>query len=73
MATYKKTIVLNNSKSSTFNGSAVLTLNKSSNGVYGTLKTFNISNSPNLVLGVAQNKKQVFKQNINLINNNSYN
>ena len=73
MATYKKTIVLNNSKSSTFNGSAVLTLNKSSNGIYGTLKTFNIANSPNLVLGVAQNKKQVFKQNINLINNNSYN
>ena len=72
MATYKKTIVLNNSKSSTFNGSAVLTLNQNGSGVYGTLKTFNITNSPNLVLGVAQNKKQVFKQNINLINNNSY-
>lgn len=73
MSTLKKTIVLNNSKSSNFNGSAILTLTNSGNGVYGTLKTFNVSNAPNLVLGLAQNEKQVFKQNINLINNNTYN
>ena len=73
MSTYKKTIVLNNSKSSNFNGSAILTLTNIDGGVFGSLKTFNVSNSPNLVLGMAQNKKQVFKQNINLINNSTYN
>ncbi len=73
MSTLKKTIVLNNTQTTSYNGCAVLTLNKSGNSVFGTLKTFNISNNPNLVLGLAQNKQQVFKQNINLINNNTYN
>ena len=72
MTTYKKTIVLNNPHLASYNGSAILTLIKNSDGVMGTLKTFNIASSPNLVLGIAQNNKQVFKQNINLYNNNSY-
>lgn len=73
MTTFKKTIVLNNSQNNNFNGSAILTLAKDGNSTYGTLKTFNITSKPNLVLGLAQNNKQVFKQNINLINNNTYN
>ena len=74
MTTYKKTIVLNNSTVKNYNGSAILTLTKTNdNSVYGTLKCFNISNKPNLILGIAQNKKEVFKQNVNLFNNNTYN
>lgn len=73
MTTFKKTIVLNNPTASNYNGSAILTLTLDNNCVYGTIKTFNINNHSNLVLGLAQNNKQVFKQNINLINNNTYN
>lgn len=73
MTTYKKIIVLNNPTVKNYNGSAILTLVKNNDGVYGTLKCFNITNKPNLILGLAQNKKQVFKQNVNLINNNTYN
>lgn len=73
MTTYKKTIVLCNPTISNFNGNAILTLTKSGDAVFGTLKTFNIKNKPNLVLGLSQNGKQVLKQNVNLINNNSYN
>ena len=73
MTTYKKTIVLCNPTISGFNGNAILTLTKNGDSVFGTLKTFNIQNKPNLVLGLSQNGKQVLKQNINLINNNSYN
>ena len=60
MTTFKKTIVLNNSQNNNFNGSAILTLAKDGNSTYGTLKTFNITSKPNLVLGLAQNNKQVF-------------
>lgn len=73
MTTYKKTIVLTNSTLSNYNGNAILTLNKTGDGIYGTLKTYNITNEPNLVLGLSQNGKQILKQNINLINNNTYN
>lgn len=73
MATFKKTIVLCNTTNSNFKGNAILTLNKSGDGIYGTFKAFNINNSPNLVLGISQNGKQVLKQNISLLNNNIYN
>ncbi|MBR2468113.1 MAG: hypothetical protein IKB42_03650 [Clostridia bacterium] len=73
MATFKKTIVLSNTTNPTYNGSAILTLTKESNSVYGTFKTFNVSSENNLVLGISENGRQVLKQNISLINNNIYN
>ena len=73
MNTLKKTIILNNNTIKNFNGMAVLTLNYEQNYIYATIKTFNISEKNNLVLAIAQNKKQIYKQNINLINNNTYN
>lgn len=72
MNTYKKIIVLKNSKTKNYNGSAILTLTKHNNSVMGNIKVFNVENSPNLVLGLAQNNKQIFKQSISLINNNNY-
>lgn len=72
MNTYKKIIVLKNSKTKNYNGSAILTLTKHNNSIMGNIKVFNVENSPNLVLGLAQNNKQIFKQSISLINNNNY-
>ena len=72
MNTYKKIIVLKNSKIKNYNGSAILTLTKYNNSVMGNIKVFNITRNLNLVLGLAQNNKQIFKQNISLINNNTY-
>ena len=73
MTTYKKTIVLNNSNSKSYNGSAILTLTKNNTGIFGKFSAFNIKDNNNLVLGLAQNNKQIFKQNISLVNNNTYN
>lgn len=72
MGTLKKTIILNNNTSKNFNGLATLTLTNEQGFVYATFKTFNLNVKDNLILAIAQNKKQVAKQNINLINNNSY-
>ncbi len=71
MNTLKKTIILNNNTVKNFNGMAVLTLENKQNQVFATFKMFNIEYNNNLVLGIAQNKKQIFKQSINLINNHS--
>lgn len=73
MSTLIKTIILNNNTVKNFNAMAVITLSQENNSVYGTLKAYNLNIKDNLVLGIAQNKKQVLKQNISLINNNVYN
>ena len=73
MGTLKKTIILNNNTVKNFNGMATLTLNKEQSYVYATFKAFNLNIKDNLVLAIAQNKKQITKQNISLINNNTYN
>lgn len=72
MGTLKKTIILNNNTVKNFNGMATLTLTKEQNYVYATFKAFNLNRKDNLVLAIAQNKKQVTKQNINLTFSNTY-
>ena len=66
MSTFKKTIFLSN-KENTHKGMATLTLEKKQNGVFCTLKAYNLENNFDLVLGIKSSEK-IVKQNVKLIN-----
>ena len=52
---------------------ATLTFEKKNNFTFGTLKLFCNLNKENLVLAISNNNQQIFKQNIVLNGNNTYN
>lgn len=71
MNTLKKTIFLSNKNDSSIKTFAVLTLEKKSNGIFCTIKSYNSAPKGVLILGLKSCDK-VIKQNISF-NNNSYN
>lgn len=70
MSIYKKTIFLSN-KNNKIKATALLTLEKTENGTFGTIKSFGLENYNNLVLGLKINN-EILKQNIILNNSSSY-
>lgn len=71
MSSIKKTIFLSNKQDNNFKGMAVVTLEKKNQNIFGTIKTFNLDNKKNYILGIKQHDK-IYKQNI-ILDNNKYN
>lgn len=71
MNTLKKTIFLSNKNDGSVKTLAVLTLEKKSNGIFCTIKSYNTIPKGDLILGLKSSDK-VIKQNISF-NNNTYN
>lgn len=71
MGFFKKTILLSN-QSKYSGGMAILNIEKTNAGVFGSLKTFDI-NKDNLILGVSLNGNQVVKHEVSLSNNHIFN
>jgi len=67
----KKTIVLSN-KQDDYSALCVLTLLKSRQGTFGALRSYDLG-TRSAVLGISINNKQVFKQNVEIVNNKTYN
>ena len=53
----KKTIFLSNKNDCNFKGMAVVTFEKKNINTFGTIKTFNLDNKANYILGIKQNNK----------------
>lgn len=65
MGFYKKTILLSNQISKD-KGMAILTIEKTNGGIFGSIKCFDVIKSNNLVLGISSDSKQILKENITL-------
>ena len=72
MGFYKKTILLSNQITKD-KGMAILTIEKTSAGIFGSVKCFDVVKNNNLVLGISVDSKQVLKENISLNSGNVYN
>lgn len=70
MGFYKKTIMLTKANSYD-NGIGVLDIEKTSAGVFATIKAYGLSKE-NYVLGISENCKKVIKQNVSFPQNNSF-
>lgn len=70
MGFYKKTILLKNNNSNM--GMGLLTIERTGSGVFATLKSYEINETANMVLGIALNGVSVAKQNIVFSNGDSY-
>ncbi len=70
MGFYKKTILLKNNK--TNGGMGLLTIEQTNSGVFASVKSYDIPEHENMVLGLAVNGKAVAKQNIYFANGNTY-
>lgn len=70
MGFYKKTILLKNNNSNM--GMGLLTIERTGSGVFATLKSYEINETANMVLGIALNGASVAKQNIVFSNGDSY-
>lgn len=67
----KKTIVLSSSQDN-YKALCVLTLLKSRQGTFGSLRSYDLGVS-SAILGISINNKQVLKQNVEIVNNKTYN
>lgn len=54
-------------------GMAILTIEQSGSGVFGSIKTFDIPKTGNLVLGITVDSKSAIKQNVIFANGNVFN
>lgn len=72
MGFFKKTILLSN-QGSYSKGMAILNIEKSNNGVFGSIKIFDIPTKNELILGITINAKPIFKQKIYFHNEKVYN
>jgi len=72
MGFYKKTIILSNQQAYG-KGMAILTIEQNNSGVFGNLKAFDLPSVENLMLGISLDGVEVIKQNVVLLNNNTYN
>lgn len=70
MGFYKKTILLKNNK--TNGGMGLLTIEQTNSGVFASIKSYDIPEHENMVLGLAVNGKAVAKQNLYFANGNTY-
>jgi len=71
MNSIKKTIFLSNKQDTKNKSMAIVTLEKKNGNIYGTIKTFNLDNRENYILGIKYDDK-IYKQNVNL-DNSKYN
>lgn len=71
MSSIIKTIFLSNKQNSNSSQMAIVTLEKKNNNIFGTIKTFNIDNKKNYILGIKKDK-EILKQNV-ILDNNKYN
>ena len=67
----KKTIVLSNKKDG-YRALCVLTLLKSRQGTFGAFRAYDLKPC-SAILGISINNKQVYKQNVEIVNNKTYN
>lgn len=72
MGFYKKTVLLTN-QANYEKGMAILTIEQSGSGVFGSIKTFDIPKTGNLVLGITVDSKSAIKQNVIFANGNVFN
>ena len=71
MNNFKKTVFLSNKQNSNSKEMAIVTFEKKNSSIFGTIKTFNIDNKNNYLLGL-KNNDTIIKQNI-MLDNNKYN
>lgn len=71
MNNFKKTVFLSNKQNSNSKEMAIVTFEKKNSSIFGTIKTFNIDNKNNYLLGI-KNNNTILKQNI-MLDNNKYN
>ena len=69
MGFYKKTIFLKNTNAT---GMALLTIEKTNGGIFGTLKSYDLPSCEDMILGISINGKGVIKQSIFFGNDNIY-
>lgn len=70
MGFYKKTILLKNSRGDC--GMALLSIERTNSGVFATIKSYELRETPNMVLGLSLNGEAVTRQNILFSNGDSY-
>lgn len=70
MGFYKKTILLKNAKGDS--GMAMLSIERTNSGVFATIKSYDLKETQNMVLGLSQNGDAVTRQNILFSNGDSY-
>lgn len=70
MGFYKKTLLLKNAKGD--GGMALLSIERTNSGVFATIKSYELKETPNMVLGLSLNGEPVSRQNILFSNGDSY-
>lgn len=70
MGFYKKTILLKNAKGDS--GMALLSIERTNSGVFATIKSYDLKETQNMVLGLSLNGEAVARQNILFSNGDSY-
>ncbi len=70
MGFYKKTILLKNAKGDS--GMALLSIERTNSGVFATIKSYDLKETQNMVLGLSLNGDAVARQNILFSNGDSY-
>lgn len=70
MGFYKKTILLKNAKGDS--GMALLSIERTNSGVFATIKSYDLKETQNMVLGLSLNGEAVMRQNILFSNGDNY-
>lgn len=70
MGFYKKTILLKNTKGDS--GMCLLAIERTNSGVFATIKSYDLKETQNMVLGLSLNGEAVTRQNILFSNGDSY-